>query len=106
MPSATDRYRIRLDGFSASVCVKLGEREIPLGMSPIYAIVDGGALAEAGDITVTVANTALNEIAAKKYVIEAMPKAEQGEHYKKKLSAFEERKPEIRFGKVYIEKLK
>ena len=104
-PKAGERYRVRLEGFSASASVKLGDYEIPLGMSPMYAIVDGRELSQNGEIAVTVANTALNEIHAKRYVINSMPEAERGLHYKKKLAEFEARIPELRFGRVFIDKM-
>ncbi|MBQ8528227.1 MAG: hypothetical protein IJ459_00670 [Clostridia bacterium] len=104
-PKDTDRYRIRLEGFSSTVSVRLGDTVIPLGMTPMYGVTGGASLSKNGKITVTVANTAVNEIYAKMHVIEAMPVAERGTHYMPKLSKFETRCPPIRFGKVYIEKI-
>ena len=103
-PAAGERYRVRLEGFSASASVKLGEKVIPLGMSPMVAVVGSEHLKEHGELTVTVANTAVNEIAAKRYVIDSMPSAERGNHYMAKLSEFESRVPEFKLGKIYIEK--
>ena len=71
----------------------------------MYAIVKGDELKTSGTIEVTVANTALNEIAAKRYVIDSMPEAERGLHYKRKLSEFESRIPPLKFGRVYVEKM-
>ena len=104
-PKATDKYRVRLEGFSSTVSVELGGQRLAFGMTPMYVDIDGEKLQKDGKITVTVANTAVNEIAAKGYVIDAMPEAERGTHYMEKLAEFETRMPAISFGKVYIDKL-
>ena len=104
-PKAGERYRIRLEGFSASASVKLSHREIPFGMSPMEAIVDGGLLEKSGEMEITVANTALNEIHAKRYIIVSMPSAERGNHYMKKLAEFESRVPAFTVGTAFIEKM-
>ena len=104
-PRADERYKIRLEGFSASASVEVGGITLPLGMSPMEAFIDGKHLAQCGEMVITVANTALNEIHAKRYVIEAMPEAERGTHYKKKLGEFEKRVPEFKLGRVYVDKI-
>ena len=103
-PKSDERYRVRLDGFSASACVKLGECEIPLGLSPMYSTLSGKHLTRDGVIEVTVANTALNEIYAKMDTINLHPKAEIGP-YAHKMEEFEKRRAPLNFGRVTIEKL-
>ena len=103
-PKAGDVYRIRLEGFSSTALVKLGEREISLGMTPMTAVICGAELEKCGEIEITVSNTAVNEIHAKADVITAHPKAEFGA-YVQRLAYTECRRPELRFGRVFIEKL-
>jgi len=69
----------------------------------MYAMVQG--LPQSGIMEITVANTSANEIVAKQDVINEFPKAEIGPYNKISLP-FEENAPEIRFGKVTIEKVK
>ncbi len=104
-PMAGERYRITLENTATTACVRLGESEICLGMTPMQATVPAQELAKSGEIFVTVANTAVNEIRAKRYVIDSMPEAERGTHYMPKLSEFESRVPAIKLGRVFIEKL-
>ena len=104
-PKAGERYRIRLSGFSVSASVKLGTLTVPFGMSPMEAIVDGASLRERGELEITVANTAVNEIRAKKHIIDGMPEAERGTHYMSKLAEFESRVPEFSLGEIFIDKL-
>lgn len=103
VPRSNERYAIRLDGFSASACVRIGEREIPLGMTPMVAIVSGTDMKQSGEIEITVANTALNEIYAKMNVINSHPQAEVGS-YQYRMEPIESRRPPLRFGTVTIEK--
>ena len=103
-PMPGEEYRITLEGFSSTVCVKLGEYEIPLGMSPMYATLDGTYLKKSGEIEITVANTAANEIYAKMDVISSHPRAEVGA-YQQRLDVTECRRPQLKFGKIKIEKL-
>ena len=105
-PKSGERYRMRLEGFSASASIRLGERVIPLGMSPMEAIIDGSLFEKSGELEITVANTAVNEIWAKHHIIDSMPSAERGNHYMKKLAEFESRVPEFKLGKVFIDKLR
>lgn len=104
-PKSGERYRIRLEGFSNTVSVRTGDAEFSLGLSPMEKIIDGASIAHSGDILITVANTALNEIKAKENVYLPLPAAERGP-YLERLAVHEERVPELRFGKVYIDKLK
>ncbi len=105
VPKAGERYRIRLEGFSNTVSVRIGDAEFSLGLSPMEKIIDGASIAHSGDVLVTVANTALNEIKAKEHVYLPLPAAERGP-YLDRLAVHEERVPELRFGRVYIDKLK
>lgn len=104
-PMAGERYRLRLEGFSNTVTVKIGNEEFSLGLSPMEKIIDGKELLAKGEIYITVANTALNEIKAKVHVHDSLPAAERGP-YLERLAVHEERVPKLKFGKVYIEKLK
>ena len=103
-PKDGESYRIRLEGFSSTALVKLGECEISLGMSPMTATIGGAEFEKCGEIEITVSNTAVNEIHAKTDVITAHPKAEFGA-YVQRLAYTESRHPELKFGKVFIEKL-
>ena len=103
-PKAGEEYKITLDGFSSTVCVRLCDHEIPLGMSPMYATFDGAHLKKCGEIEITVANTAVNEIYAKMDLISSHPKAEVGA-YQNRLDVTESRRPPLKFGKVKIERL-
>ena len=104
-PLPCEKYRIRLEGFSSSASVKLGGKVYPLGMTPMYTIAKGEDLARLGEIEITVANTALDELHAKRDIFESFPIAEQGVVYFKKLAEFEKRVPKLKFGKAYIERL-
>ena len=104
VPKRSERYRVRLEGFSASASVKIGDAVIPLGLTPMEAILSGEHLSKSGEMEICVANTALNEIHAKKYVIDGMPEAERGMHYVPKLKKLEARVPEFKLGRVYIDK--
>ena len=103
-PVAGESYRITLDGFGVTAVVRLGEKEYPLGMSPMSFVADGGELRRQGELTVTVANTAANEIIAKLDVINSHPQAEVGV-YVEKMVPFEERRHPLRTGRIRIEKL-
>jgi hypothetical protein len=104
-PRPGERYRIALCDFSVSACVTVGGEEFTLGMSPMAVTIDGRLLKRRGEITVTVANTAANEIIAKRSVIESFPPAEVGV-YAKKMYAFEERRAPLKIGKISIIKMK
>ena len=105
-PKSGERYRIVLDGFSASAKVKLGRAELTLGITPMVGIIDGGLLDGCGRIEITVANTAADEVIARDDIITSYPKAEIGIGYRPKLKEFEKRRPVLRFGRVRIEKLR
>ena len=104
-PKAGERYKITLDGFSLTAAVRIGDNEFSLGLSPMEKIIDGGTISESGDILITVANTSLNEIKAKEGLLNGLPRAERGP-YLERLAEHEERVPALKFGKVYIEKMK
>ena len=103
-PKVGETYRIKLVGCSSTASVKLGDLEIPLGMTPMVATLDGASLKKCGDIEITVANTALNEIYAKMDVIKSHSKAEIGA-YDVRFAVTESRRPELKFGKAIIEKV-
>ena len=103
-PQTNERYRIRLVDFSNTVSVRSGNREFSLGLSPMEKIIEGSELARNGELLITVANTALNEIKAKGHIYDELPCAERGP-YLDRLAIHEERVPELRFGRVYIDKL-
>ena len=105
LPKAGEKYRILLDGFSVSACVEVGGERITLGMTPMAAVIDGKHLEKRGEIRVTVANTAANEILAKQDVILAHPAAEVGS-YNGKMPVFESRRAPLKVGRIIIEKLK
>ncbi|MBQ2875997.1 MAG: hypothetical protein IJE25_03215 [Clostridia bacterium] len=103
-PKAGERYRIVCEGTATTVSLNFGGRVLALGMSPKEGIVDGSALEKDGKVRVTLANTAVNEIRAKQYIIDSMPKAERGTHYIPKLREFESRVPALSLGRIFIEK--
>ena len=104
-PTVGERYRIALCDFSVSACVTVGGEEFTLGMSPMAVTIDGGLLKRRGEIGVRVANTAANEIIAKRSVIESFPAAEVGV-YAEKMYSFEARRAPLSIGKVSIIKIK
>ena len=103
-PRADRRYKITLEGFGVSAVVKLGEKEYPLGTTPMSFTVLGEELSESGEIYVTLANTAANEILAKYDLIRSISVAELGT-YSDKIIPFEEKRHKMRFGKLWIEEL-
>ena len=104
-PKTGERYRIVLEGFSVSACIEVGGERITLGMTPMTAVIDGKHLGKQGEIKVTVANTAANEILAKQDVILAHPASEVGS-YNGKMPIFESRRAPLTIGKIIIEKMK
>ena len=104
-PKAADRYRIILNDFSVTASVKIGKFEATLGMSPMAVTVPGKYLKKSGTIEVTVANTAADEIVAKRDVIYMHPLAEVGDMYQQKMKEFEEKAAKLKIGTVTIEKL-
>ena len=103
-PGADESYRITLDEFGVTAVVSVGGVDHPLGMTPMTFTVSGDVLKKCGTMTVTVANTAANEIVAKQDIINSHPKAEVGV-YVERMIPFEERRHPLRTGKIRIEKL-
>ena len=66
--------------------------------------VSGSELEKDGEITVTVANTAANEILAKYDLITSISRVELGT-YSDKILPFEEKRHPMKFGEVIIEEL-
>ena len=104
-PLAGERYEISLEDFSLTASVKLGAHKFSLGMSPMRAIIDGALLKKEGEIEITVANTSLNEIKKAKAFRHFYPKAEIGP-YIERIEEFEENPPKLKFGRVFISKMK
>ena len=104
-PEPGDVWRIRLDGFSVWTSVKLGDTEKTMGISPMTAEFRGDTLSACGKIRLTVANTAADELVAKRDVIYQHPTFEIAPMYQGKALAFEEKAQGFRFGRVFIEKL-
>ena len=105
-PKDGECYRIRLEDTSVSATVLIdGEYVCDMGMTPMYAYIPATALKKSGKITVAVSNTASNELIANHDVYASLPKAEVGS-YLPKMTVFESRMPELKFGKVFIEKIK
>ena len=103
-PHSGERYAIELRGFSLTASIKLLEHRFSLGMSPMRAIVDGSLLKKDGEIEITVANTALNEIKKAKSFRHFYPAAELGP-YLVRIEEFEENPPKLTFGQVFISKM-
>ena len=104
-PDENAIYVISLDGFSVSARVSLdGEYACDLGMTPMEAIIPRGMLKESGIIEIAVSNTAAGEIIAKDSLIRTFPEAEVGPYHVEQIE-FEKRRPELKFGRVYIEKI-
>ena len=98
------RYRITLKNFGVSAVVKLGDAEHPLGTTPMSFTVSGAELEKSGEIVITVANTAANEILAKYDLITSISRAELGT-YSDMILPFEQKRHPMRFGEVIIEEL-
>ena len=104
-PKADETYRITLTDTATTARIFTdGKYVCDLGMTPTVAYVSGEALAKSGEITVSVSNTAANEILAKMDVIESHPTAEVGV-YNPRMKPFESRRPKITFGSLKIEKV-
>ena len=104
-PCCDERYLVELQGFSLTVAVEIGDAKFSLGMTPMRKILDGSMLERKGKIRITVANSPLNEINRKKYLKSYYPPAEIGP-YISRLEELECRIPELKFGSVYISKMK
>ncbi len=110
-PEKGERYRIVLEDCAVSATVLIdGVRVGDVGMLPMLTEVDGGLLSGSGEISILLSNTAANEIVAKRELIfKTFPIAEIGTYdavYTDKMPEFEKRQPELKFGKVRIERLK
>ncbi len=105
-PKAGERYRIRIDDSSVSASAFIdGNKVGEFGILPMIAEIDGSVLKKSGKIEIRVSNTAANELIAKRAFIEIFfPKEEVGPYTKS--FDFEERRPPLKLGKVFIEKYK
>ena len=103
-PKAKDRYRITLNGFSVTAGVKIGKFEATLGMSPMSVTVPGKYLKRKGEIQITVANTAADELVEKYELNRSYPIAEVGV-YLEKMTKFEKEAQPLRIGNARIEKI-
>ncbi|MBQ8880122.1 MAG: hypothetical protein IJY69_04730 [Clostridia bacterium] len=103
-PAASDTFRITLEDFGVTAVVGLNGKNYSLAITPMSFTVSGSELKKRGEFTVTVANTAANEILAKNDVINMHPKAEVGV-YTKRMHSFEARRHPLKLGHIVIEKL-
>ena len=104
-PLAGERYRLTLKDTAVTASAAInGKKLADYGLTPMVAIVDGVDLPQEGVIALTVANTAADEICAKRDVIAAYPAAEVGPYHEKSL-AFEQTRPQLRCGSLIMEKL-
>ena len=104
-PKAGERYKIRLEGFSLTASVKLGTTRLSFGTTPMERIIDGSQLEKNGQIEITVANTSLNEIHRQDGLRKYYPAEEVGP-YLYRIEEFEKNEPLLKFGRVFIEKMK
>ncbi len=104
-PKPGEVWRVVLEGFSVWTSVKIGKTEKAMGASPMIAEIPGSSLARRGKIRLTVANTAADELVAKRDVIYQHPIYEIAPMYQERALAFEENARSFRFGRVFIEKL-
>jgi len=109
-PKAGEVYRLRLEDTSVSASVRIdGKVVCDLGLLPMVTELDGSQLLRRGEIEITVANTAANELVAKEEFIKStFPHAEVGAYatiYTDKMTEFEKRRPELKLGRVFIEKM-
>lgn len=105
-PQTGEKYRVRLEDTSVSATVLLdGKYASDVGMTPMYANLPTELLSRNGVITVALSNTAANELVARRDINESFPKAEVGS-YIPRMTKFEERRAELRLGRVFIEKIK
>ncbi len=104
-PQPQERYRLILDGTSVSASAFLnGKKVADFGMSPMIAVISGSELTQKGNLELSVANTAADEILAKCDVINSYPKPEVGPYHAVSFE-FEKRRPQLKLGHVRIEKL-
>lgn len=107
-PKMSDRYKIVLKDTVTSARVSIdGEQVATMGMTPMEAVVSGVKLNKKGIIEITVANTAANEIVAKKDVFDIHPGTVIGPiNWHERSQQFEKNAPAIKFGNAQISKLK
>lgn len=104
-PNPNDVWQIRLDGFGVWATVQIGDTVKTLGLTPMRAELDAASLSGKGKILLTVANTAADELVAKRDVIFSHPISEIAPMYQNKALSFEEHAQKFRFGRVFLEKL-
>ena len=105
-PKSSDTFRITVTDTETSASISAdGKYLCDIGMTPAVAYVSGESLAKSGKLTVSVSNTAANEILAKMDVIESHPKAEVGV-YNPRMKPFESRRPAIKLGSIRIDKIR
>ena len=107
-PKQSDRYKLLLENTVLSARISIdGKQVATVGMTPMEAVVTGENFNKKGVIEVTVANTAANEIVAKKELIDMHPYTVIGPaHWHERSLQFEKDAPIIRFGNAKICKLK
>lgn len=110
-PKETDRFRAVLEESSVSASVFFdGLKVCDMGILPMWAEFSGSLLKKKGIVTVKVSNTAANELVAKKqFIDDTFPKAEVGAYtniYTNRQTLFEQSRPQLKFSKLRIEKLK
>ncbi len=101
-----DLYRIVLEDTQTSATAFINGKQVAtFGLTPMKAQISGKDISKEGTIDITICNTSADEILSKKeFISKTFPKAEIGP-YAEKAYTFEERKPPLKFGKVYIEKI-
>ena len=105
-PKEGERYRVRLEDSAVSATVAVdGEDVATLGMTPMSAEIPRDKLKKSGTLTIKLSNTPANEVVSKREINESFPAAEAGS-YIPKMTKFESRRPELKLGRVFIEKLK
>ena len=104
-PKEGELWRIRLEDFGVWASVKVGDTEKTMGITPMTCEIPAKDLLSRGKITLTVANTAADELCAKRDVIYEHPIYELAPMYQQKALSFEENAQKFKFGRVFIEKL-
>lgn len=108
-PKCNEKYRLNLCDFSLTARVYLdGEYACDLGMMPMWANIPEGMLKKSGKIKIALSNTASNEIIAKLDLISSFPEAEIGPYHTEEcgeMTTYDRRRPKLKFGRVYIEKI-
>ncbi len=105
-PKAEERYRLVLEDTSVTASAYFdGKKAADFGLSPMFAIISGADLNQNGQLELTVANTAADEIIAKSEEINSYPAAVTGPYHAVSLE-FEQNRPPLKPGRVRIEKIK